>query len=55
MKETTETSKLTKVRRNNEMTNKELKRANGGDVKPSKNRWFPFTIGMDPCDGKMPH
>lgn len=55
MKETTKSSKLDKLSKKHEMTREELKRTKGGDIKPSKNRWFSFSFGPNPCDGKMPH
>jgi hypothetical protein len=52
MKETTKSTKLEKLSKTKELTREELKRTKGGD---SKNRWFQFSFGPNPCDGKMPH
>ncbi len=55
MKEATKSSKLSKLSKAQELTREEMKRTKGGDNKPSKNRWFQFSFGPNPCDGKMPH
>lgn len=55
MKETTKSSRLNNVSKTNELSREEMKQTKGGENKPSKNRWFKFSFGPDPCDGKMPH